>query len=401
MTVCEPVRRRALRCRSLVPGILVALLAAHPVMAQPSHLTGAPILARAYDAIFDARFDDVPALLGRSCAPAGSTRAPGRSGPPAEACQLLDVVAVWWRIQLDPNNRSRDDEFRMRADAAIGAVEAWTDREPLRAEAWFYLGGAYGARAQWRVLRGERIAAARDGKRIKEALERALELDPSLQDAYFGIGLYHYYAGVAPAALRMLRWLLLLPGGDRVKGLEEMLRAREGGQLLRSEADYQLHLIDLWYEKMPERALELLRGLRARHPRNPHFLQRIAEVEDVYLHDGAASLRSWQELFDAARAERVAEAPMARTIAELGLARQLDRSGRTEEALAHAHQVIERKPSAPVGAIARAQLLLGQALEHSGRRSDATVAYRAALDAIPSGDPDRIAPLARAALRAR
>ena len=382
--------------------LLLVTLATADLLAQPSHLTGAPILAAAYDAIFDARFDEVPALLGRSCAPAGSTSAPGRGGyPPAQACQLLDVVAIWWRIQLDPNDRSRDDEFRMRADAAIAAVEGWTDREPLRAEAWFYLGGAYGARAQWRVLRGERLAAARDGKRIKEALERALELDPSLQDAYFGIGLYHYYAGVAPAALKMLRWLLLLPGGDRMVGLEEMLRAREAGQLLRSEADYQLHLVYLWYEKKPDRALELLRGLHARHPRNPHFLQRIAEVDDVYLHDGAASLRSWQELLDAARAGRVAEAPMALTIAELGLARQIDRSGRTEEAIVHAQHVIERKPTAPVGALARAQLLLGQMLEHSGRRSDAIASYRAALAAIPPGDPDRIAPVARAALRAR
>ena len=43
-----------------------------------------------------------------------------------------------------------------------------------RAEAWFYLGAAYGARVQWRVLREQRLAAARDGKRIKESLERAL-----------------------------------------------------------------------------------------------------------------------------------------------------------------------------------------------------------------------------------
>ena len=26
------------------------------------------------------------------------------------------------------------------------------------------------------------------------------QLDPGLQDAYFGIGLYHYYADVAPTA---------------------------------------------------------------------------------------------------------------------------------------------------------------------------------------------------------
>jgi len=370
--------------------------------AQGSRLTGGPQLAAAYDAIFDARFDDIPALLTAACGNGMSTPT-GKSAPPAppETCQLLDVVAIWWRIQLDPNNRSRDDQFRTRVDAAIAAIDTWTMREPMRAEAWFYLGGAYGARAQWRVLRGERLSAARDGKRIKEALERALELDPSLQDAYFGIGLYHYYAAVAPAAARFLRFLLLLPGGDRVKGLDEMLRAREGGELLRSEADYQLHLVYLWYEKRTDRALELLRALHARHPRNPHFLQAIASIEDVYLHDSAASIRTWQQMLDAARAGRLAEAGMAETTARLGLARGLDTRGDSEAALAHLRAVIERAPAAPVGALARAQLQLGQVLDHRGRRSEAMAAYRAALDLVPPGDPDRVAPAARAGLRSR
>ena len=91
--------------------------------------------------------------------------------------------------------------------------------EPNRAEAWFYLGAAYGVRAQFRVYRVERLAAARDGKRIKDALEQALALDPAMHDAEFGIGMYRYYAGVAPAIFRFLRFLLLLPGGDREGGL--------------------------------------------------------------------------------------------------------------------------------------------------------------------------------------
>ena len=37
-----------------------------------------------------------------------------------------------------------------------------------------------------------------------------------------------------------------------------MLRAREHGALLRDEADYQLQVIYLWYEKQPRRALDLL-----------------------------------------------------------------------------------------------------------------------------------------------
>jgi len=383
--------------------LLLFLLSIVIGSAQGSPLTGGPLLAAAYDAIVDARFDDVPALLASACPPDGASRTASRSAPhaPPEACQLLEAVAIWWRIQLDSNNRSHDEEFRMRADAAIAAIDQWTMREPMRAEAWFYLGGAYGARAQWRVLRGERLSAARDGKRIKDALERALAIDPQLQDAYFGIGLYHYYADVAPAAAKFLRWLLLLPGGDRVKGLEEMLRAREGGELLESEADYQLHLIYLWYEKRTDRALALLRGLRTRHPHNPHFLRAIAEIEDTYLHDTDASLRSWQQLLDAARAGRVAESSMAETTAQLGIARALDARRDSSGAVSRLREVIERKPAAPVGALARAQLQLGQSLDHLGQRTEAMAAYRAALDLVPYGDPDRIAPAARAALRGR
>ena len=50
---------------------------------------------------------------------------------------------------------------------------------------------------------------------------------PGLEDAYFGIGLYQYYADVAPTAAKVLRFFLMLPGGDKTEGLAQMLRARE------------------------------------------------------------------------------------------------------------------------------------------------------------------------------
>jgi tetratricopeptide (TPR) repeat protein len=358
-------------------------------------LTAAPQLGRVYDAILDARFDEVPGLLTETCGPVATAKAP------PEACQLLDVVGLWWQIQLDPKNPVHDKTFTTRANAAIAAIEAWTGREPKRAEAWFYLGGAYGARAQWRVLREERLAAARDGKRIKNALEQAVALDPSLQDAYVGIGLYHYYADVAPAALRILRWILLLPGGDRVEGMREMLRARSGGQLLQSEADYQLHLIYLWYEKQPQRALELLRGLRERHPANPLFPQLVADVQDVYLHDLPATRQTWQSLVEAAQARRVAEPAMTEAAARLGLASVLDRLSESESAVQQLRAILEMKPVAPFGIVARTQLQLGRALDHLGRHDAARAAYRAALEHVPAGDPDRIARAARAGLRSR
>ena len=154
--------------------------------------------------------------------------------------------------------------FSRIVDEAIDAATAWTAREPERAEAWFYLGAAYGARVQWRVLREERLRAARDGKRVKDSARARTGARPvAASTPSSGIGLYRYYADIAPAALRVLRWLLLLPGGDREeRTAADRGRARRGGQLVRGEADYQLHLIYLWYEKRSRDALTLVRDLQ-------------------------------------------------------------------------------------------------------------------------------------------
>jgi hypothetical protein len=261
-------------------GLVVAALVASTLPAAPraSSLTEPGRLAALYNLILDARFEAAGAEIERACGPA-----------PPVACQLLDVTALWWRIQLDDQSTALDPAFAREVDAAIAAAEAWTVREPDRAEAWFYLGAAYGLRVQWRVLRAERFAAARDGRRIKEALEQAIERDPALYDARFGIGLYKYYADVAPTIAKFLRFLLLLPGGDRHEGLRDMLVARERGALIRGEADYQLHWIYFWYEEQPRRGLAILEQLRARYPYNPLFAMRIADVHVEYFHDPSSS----------------------------------------------------------------------------------------------------------------
>ena len=366
-----------------VPALILALIAL-PLESRAQGLTAAPQLSRVYSAIFDADFDAVPRLIAEACPPA-----------PAEACQLLGVASAWWQIQVDPSTRTHDAAFNTRVEAAIAALEAWTRREPQRAEAWFYLGGALGARAQWRVLRGERLAAARDGGRIKDALERALSLDPSLDDAYIGLGLYHYYAAVAPAAARVLRRLLFLPGGDRARGLAEVLRTRNTGGLLRDDADYQLHLMYLWYEKQPPRALELLIELDQRHPRNPHFLQLRAEIQDYQLRDFDASRRSYETLLRRVQERRINLPALAEIHARLGIARL----ALPEDALPELHRIIEARPATPFGAVAQAQLQVGRTLERLARRDEARAAYRRAIAESPPDDPLKIAAAARAAIR--
>ena len=360
------------------------------LMAVPTEaaLTEGARLAAIYDAILDAQFDRVDRQLKQTCPPA-----------PEGACQALGVVSLWWQILINPESRLLDSRFSDLAAAAVAANDAWTRREPGRAEAWFYLAGSYAPLVQWRVLRGERLAAAREGGKIKTALERALQLDPTLNDAHFGIGLYHYYADVVPAAAKLLRWLLLLPGGDRVQGLKEMLQAREHGELLAGEADYQLHLLYLWYERKPRQGLDLLESLEARYRSNPLFLQRIAEVENDYFHDHPASAAAWQALRARALDGRVYGAPAADVRARLGFASQLDAMYETDRAIDELLMVIGLRPVAPPGARARAELQLGAAYDRLGERDLAVAAYTAAVTLAPTDDPLQIREHARAGLR--
>jgi len=283
-----------IRVVALLAAGLTLTVAPPPSSSPRPGLTGDKALARLYDTILDADFDQVPARVTQTCPPAEP-----------EFCQVLTAVAIWWEISLDPETRRHDGRFVAAVEAAITSSEAWTKREPQRAEAWFALGASYGARAQWRVLRKERLAAARDGKRITHALERSLALDPLLHDARFGLGMYRYYADVAPATLRMLRWLLLLPGGDRAEGLRLMIDARNHGHVVRGEADFQLHLIDLWYERRFRDALDIVRDLQVRYPHNPLFYQNEAEILDTYFHDTAAAVAVLAQLIERAETHRV------------------------------------------------------------------------------------------------
>jgi Tfp pilus assembly protein PilF len=353
-------------------------------------LTDGPRLAAIYDAILNAGFDRAEQELVRACPPV-----------PAEACETMRLASLWWQILMNPESRRLDSRFERAADAAVASTRRWTEREPKRGEAWFYVAAAHAPLAQWRVLRGQRLAAARDGKRIKDALERALALDPSLHDAYFGIGLYHYYADVAPSGLKILRFLLLLPGGDRQRGMAEMRQARDRGQLLQGEADFQLHYLYLWYERQPQRALDLLRSLDARYPANPVFLQRIAEVHDDYLHDDVASLATWRALLARARRESVHAPARVEIRARLGIAARLIDLSQADRALADIEKLVAERPTDPHGGLARAYFLLGAARDQLGMRDLARTAYRNAIAHAPPDDPSRVTARARAALRSR
>jgi tetratricopeptide (TPR) repeat protein len=356
--------------------VLILLGFATPARAA---ITEASRLSGIYDTILSARFEAANEEIAHACPPA-----------PREACLVLQAAALWWRVLIDPDSKALDDRVRQGAASAISAGEQWTKREPQRAEAWFYLAAAYGPLLQLRVLRGERLAAAREGNRVRGVLEKALALDPQLHDAYFGIGMYHYYADVMPASAKLLRMLLFLPGGNREQGLREMQQARDRGVLVSGEADFQLHWLYLWYEHAPAKAIALLRALDDRYPTNPVFLQRIAEISRDDLHDHAASAAAWQTLIARVRAGRMEQGAIAGIRARIGLARELIDLSQASSAADDLAAVVATRPRAPYSSEAIALFYLGVAYEHLGHRDSANAAFTRAIAIAPDDDPANV-----------
>jgi len=238
----------------------------------------------------------------------GAFRQIQKSDPDSPLGYLLEADESWWKIYLtegdlvDPDvfeSRSEaitpyDSDFGRTIDLAIKKAEARIKAHQDEALNYFYEGLAYGLRSQLEALRGHALATARAGKKMRNLSLTALKLDPNLNDAWFGIGLYNYFVDTLPTYVKMLRFLILLPGGDRVEGLRQMRVAMDKGQLVPAEAKF--HLAKNYsraFDRQYATSLELFRQMQQQYPHNPlwDLLTGSTELRVGNVKDGEALYR--------------------------------------------------------------------------------------------------------------
>ena len=257
-------------------------------------ITAAPTVARAYDLILDANFDELKKTLPATCPPA-----------PMVACRGLEALSLWWQIQLDLDNRSLDAAF---LPPRIGQSPKPSDgRRPNRnAPRRGFISAPPTACARSSASTassGSRRPVTASASRNRS--RQALALDPSMHDAEFGIGMYRYYAGVAPAIFKFLRFLLLLPGGDREGGLAQLERAASARRAgARRSAVPDPGAVSLVRTQIERSARDRFANCRQRYPHNPLFRQIEAEILDKHFHDHAASLKASEQLLALAQSRR-------------------------------------------------------------------------------------------------
>ena len=226
---------------------------------------------------------------------------------------LLEAEALWWKIWC----ASAEFKYGMTMARHREKLEADQPYLDLTTKAYklaeesihkhdsgemrLYAGMADGLAARLYGLRGEARASARAGVRARESFLKALALDPTLVDAYMGLGLYNYYVDTLSGLARVLRFFMGIPGGSKQEGIRQLQRAIAGGQLSPPLARFYLALDLHNYDQKFEEALEVIGPLVEKYPENPAFqlmqgdlyakLQREAQAEACYQAAAAAAAR--------------------------------------------------------------------------------------------------------------
>jgi tetratricopeptide (TPR) repeat protein len=197
---------------------------------------------------------------------------------------LLEADALWWKIfctsaefkfgMTDARHRPKLASDQRYFDLATKASTIAQAQLKLHetAEMHFYAGMADAAIARLDGLRGENRATAHAGVHAREHFLRALQLDPALVDAEFGLGLYNYYVDTLGALAKVLGFFMGIPGGNKQEGIRQLEHDIAEGVLTPPVARFylalDLHRYDLQYEK----ALAIVGPLVEKYPTNPLFL---------------------------------------------------------------------------------------------------------------------------------
>ena len=207
------------------------------------------------------------------------------------AYRLGSLVARRGQIENDENlipayERDLDELLRL-AETRYGRSEQ--DSDALR-----YLASGYMLRAAYRFEHDKGMwGAARDAAKAKGYSDSYVQRHPDHGDAYLTLGLYNYFVDIAPAFVRVMRFLLFLPAGNRLEGLKQIERAAAEGDLVAPLAQQNLLLIYSLFEGRADEAVALAARLQQRFPENDEFAMAAADVyagpalED---HDRAANV---------------------------------------------------------------------------------------------------------------
>lgn len=297
---------------------------------------------------------------------------------------LFKSAAYLHWLQRDPENEDLADKFLALLDESVTRAEAMQRQQQRSAEALFYIGGARGLRAQLMLVKRRYFKAVGDAKAGKKALDMAQEIDPNFNDVYFGLGTYNFYIDALPKVIGLLKHILRVQDGDREKGIEQLWRAVELGEVAGPPSLYLLWDIYWRHEKRLDEAFAVGNRLHARYPRNAWIAYWLGQMTEESVRDCAAAADRYREAIAIAKGrapDRTSIAARAAGHAEVRLARVLTAELQLTEALSGIETFMATNPTEPPGIRSAGQLEIARIRGLLGQREAAVALLRDVLRA--------------------
>jgi tetratricopeptide (TPR) repeat protein len=281
---------------------------------------------------------------------------------------VLQSVNYFYQTQFQEDNEDAKKQFKKHTGDAVKYAKKRLASEQYGRDALFYLGTVNMYLAAHHGDQNNWLKSYWYGKEGIKYLEKVIEIDPNYNDAYFGLGLYHYYADVMPRFLKVVTSFLGIEG-DRKKGLHELELAAEKGRYTRAEAIFFLSVVHSSLEREYEKAVGYTQRLLDLYPMNRGFLTLHGEnLRDAGKHEAAV------EIFNRLLALDNASYPVFDVFSNYSLGNLFFELNGFETAMVYYNKAValaEQRPEAMNWALAWSRLKLGESYEALGHREQA------------------------------
>jgi Tetratricopeptide repeat len=259
---------------------LVSFIGLAPLRARASNIQLSADAQKALDLIY----------RGHPDAAISVARAIQGADPQNPLGYLLEGEALWWQrycgaceikygmIETWTHEKLPEDEayFALTEKAVHLAKDQLAKGET--AELHFYAGMGYALKVRVYGLRNENRNAAHAGVNARAEMMRALELDPQLADATGALGIYNYYVDTLSPVVKLLRFFMGIPGGNKELGVTQMEVGMNQGTILAVDLRFILARARRQYDQKYEEALGVAEPLVQRYPQNPLFLLLVGNL---------------------------------------------------------------------------------------------------------------------------
>lgn len=179
---------------------------------------------------------------------------------------------AWLLSQMQDNYLKKDtkkiSQYLKNADSLSDKILKQNEDD---VDALFYKAAVNGLSAYMEGTKESWWQSAKYGQKMRNYAKQMLELQPDNSDALYFLGTYDYFADIIPSTQKLLRSLLLIPGGDKNRGLKELKEAKNYGYYTKVEAEKTLLSIYVYYENNCAEAENIAYDLIDKFPNNPSF----------------------------------------------------------------------------------------------------------------------------------